>query len=94
MWANINPTGHLDDVQAAVVNQDELVEVKDRKGEKQPVAIGRQLAGNLTRDDSGKNFDWVLTDAQRRAAGPGERRVQGRPDHPEELLEGGDLDEW
>ncbi|MGA9100818.1 YhgE/Pip family protein [Aeromicrobium sp.] len=64
VWANINPTGHLDDVQAAVVNQDELVEVKDRKGEKQPVAVGRELAGNLTRDDSGKNFDWVLTDAR------------------------------
>jgi putative membrane protein len=64
VWANINPTGHLDDVQAAVVNQDELVEVKDRKGEKQPVAVGRELAGNLVSDKSSKNFDWVLTDAK------------------------------
>jgi putative membrane protein len=64
VWANIDPAGHFDDVQAAVVNQDERVEVKDRKGEKQPVAVGRELAGNLVSDDSSENFDWVLTDAQ------------------------------
>ena len=64
VWANIDPTGRLDEVKAAVVNQDELVEVKDRDGKKQPVAIGRELAGNLTSDDSHDNFDWVLTDAK------------------------------
>jgi putative membrane protein len=64
VWANIDPTGRLDEVKAAVVNQDELVEVKDPDGKKQPVAIGRELAGNLTSDDSQDNFDWVLTDAK------------------------------
>ena len=64
VWANIDPTGNLDEVRAAVVNEDELVEVKGRNGKKQPVAVGRELAGNLTRDDSDENFDWVLTDAK------------------------------
>lgn len=64
VWANIDPTGRLDQVRAAVVNEDELIEVKDRDGKKQPVAVGRELAGNLISDDSGNNFDWVLTDAK------------------------------
>ncbi len=63
VWANIDPTGRLDEVRAAVVNEDELVEVTGPDGQEQPVAIGRELAGNLTRDDSPDNFDWVLTDA-------------------------------
>ena len=63
VWANIDPTGNLHEVRAAVVNQDELVEVKGPDGKKQPVAVGRELAGNLTSDDSQDNFDWVLTDA-------------------------------
>ena len=64
VWANIDPTGRLDEVRAAVVNEDELVEITDPDGKKQPVAVGRELAGNLTRDDSSDNFDWVLTDAK------------------------------
>src|SRR5687768_12233897 len=64
VWANIDPTGNLDEVRAAVVNEDELVEVKGPDGKKQPVAVGRELAGNLTSDDSDENFDWVLTDAK------------------------------
>ncbi|MRK01346.1 hypothetical protein GEV27_07390 [Aeromicrobium sp. S22] len=64
VWANINPTGHLDQVKAAVVNEDELVEITGRDGEKQPVAIGRQLAGNLVSDDGDDNYDWVLTDGK------------------------------
>ena len=64
VWANIDPTGRLDEVKAAVVNEDELVEIKGPDGKKQPVAIGRELAGNLTSDDSDDNFDWVLTDAK------------------------------
>ena len=64
VWANIDPTGNLDEVRAAVVNEDELVEVEGPDGKKQPVAVGRELAGNLTRDDSDENFDWVLTDAK------------------------------
>ena len=64
IWANINPTGNLDRVQAAVVNADELVETTGPDGEEQPVAVGRQLAGNLVSDDSDHNYDWVLTDAR------------------------------
>jgi putative membrane protein len=64
VWANIDPTGRLDDVQAAVVNADQLVETTGPDGDEQPVAVGRQLAGNLVADDSKDNYDWVLTDAK------------------------------
>lgn len=63
VWANLDPTGRLDQVQAAVVNHDEMIEVDDRDGNPQPVAVGRLLAGNLISDDSKHNYDWVLTDA-------------------------------
>lgn len=62
VWANIDPTGRLDHVKAAVVNQDQLVQVKGRDGTKEPVAVGRQLAGNLVGNDDKDNYDWVLTD--------------------------------
>ncbi|KQV76852.1 hypothetical protein ASC61_18630 [Aeromicrobium sp. Root344] len=64
VWANINPTGHLDHVRAAVVNEDKVVEITGRDGKKQPVAVGRQLAGNLVSNDDKDNYDWVLTDAK------------------------------
>jgi putative membrane protein len=64
VWANLDPTGRLDNVQAAVVNEDQAVQVAGRDGAKQPVAIGRQLAGNLISDDDDSNYDWVLTDAK------------------------------
>ncbi|MET0821098.1 MAG: YhgE/Pip domain-containing protein [Aeromicrobium sp.] len=64
VWANLDPTGRLDHVRAAVVNQDELVEVTGPDGAKQPVAVGRQLAGNLVSNDDDDNYDWVLTDAK------------------------------
>lgn len=64
VWANIDPTNRLDSVKAAVVNEDKLVEVTGRDGKKQPVAVGRQLAANLVRDDDQQNYDWQLTDAQ------------------------------
>lgn len=63
-WANLDPTGRMDQVQAAIVNDDEAIEVEGPDGETQPVAIGRQLAGNLISDDSAENYDWVLTDAR------------------------------
>lgn len=63
VWANLNPTGNLDNVRAAVVNEDQLVEVTAPDGKKQPVAVGRLLAGNLINNDSKNNYDWVLTDA-------------------------------
>jgi len=63
VWANLNPTGNLDVVRAAVVNEDQIVEITDHDGKEQPVAVGRKLAGNLISNDSPKNYDWVLTDA-------------------------------
>lgn len=64
VWANLDPTGRLDHVKAAVVNEDTLVEITGRDGKKQPVAVGRQLAGNLVSNDDDDNYDWVLTDAK------------------------------
>lgn len=69
IWANLDPTGRLDQVQAAVVNEDELIEVEGRDGEEQPVAVGRELAANLIGDDSRNNYDWLLTDAADARAG-------------------------
>lgn len=63
IWANLDPTGNLDRVQAAIVNEDEIVMITGPDGDEQPVAVGRQLAGNLISDDDGSNYDWVLTDA-------------------------------
>jgi putative membrane protein len=64
VWANLDPTGRLDHVRAAVVNEDEPVEIAGSDGSKQPVAVGRQLAGNLVSSDDKNNYDWVLTDAK------------------------------
>lgn len=64
IWANLDPTGNLDQVRAAVVNEDEIVEVTGPDGTVQPVAIGRVLAADLIGDDDGSNYDWVLTDAE------------------------------
>lgn len=64
IWANLDPTGNLDDVQAAVVNNDEMIEIEGPDGEPEPVAIGRLLAGNLVGDDAENNYDWVLTSPQ------------------------------
>ncbi|RYY45497.1 MAG: YhgE/Pip domain-containing protein [Actinomycetales bacterium] len=69
IWANLDPTGRLDNVQAAVVNEDEMIEVAGQDGEKQPVAVGRELAANLIGDDSRTNYDWLLTDAADARAG-------------------------
>lgn len=69
IWANIDPTGNLDRVQAAVVNEDEMIEVTGRDGEEQPVAVGRELAANLIGDDDENNYDWLLTDAADARAG-------------------------
>ncbi|MGJ9414110.1 YhgE/Pip family protein [Aeromicrobium sp. CF4.19] len=64
IWANIDPTNRLDNVQAAVVNEDEMIEVEGSDGEAQQVAVGRLLAAELIGDDSEQNYDWVLTDAR------------------------------
>ncbi|KQY59500.1 hypothetical protein ASD11_08035 [Aeromicrobium sp. Root495] len=69
IWANLDPTGRLDHVKAAVVNQDEMIQVAGPDGKKEPVAVGRLLAGNLIGNDDTSNYDWVLTDPQDAAAG-------------------------
>ena len=69
IWANLDPTGNLDQVRAAVVNEDEIVEVTGPDGTTQPIAIGRLLAADLIGDDDGSNYDWVLTDAEDASSG-------------------------
>ena len=87
LWGLWNPTERLDSVTAAVVNQDEPVEVDG-----QLVPLGRLLAGELidagggagaaeqtdaAKDDTvdpAKNFTWVLTDEEDADAGLKEGR--------------------
>ncbi len=76
IWANLDPTGNLDRVSAAIVNDDEVVQVPDRDGKDQPVAVGRQLAANLIGDDSSDNYDWRLTDASDAAKGLADGRYK------------------
>lgn len=63
VWGLWNPTERLEHVTAAVVNEDEPVEVDG-----QLVPLGRVLAGELIAgsddDETRQNFTWVLTDAE------------------------------
>ncbi len=63
------PTGDLDRVTAAIVNEDQPVTIDG-----QLVPLGRQMAAGLAEPDAldtvdGTTFDWVLTDAGDAAAG-------------------------
>ena len=58
-----DPTGRLDQVTAAVVNEDQPVELDG-----QTVPLGRQLAAGLV-DGGDENYTWVLTDAEDAAEG-------------------------
>ncbi len=69
VWANINPTGNLDQIKAAVVNHDQMVEVEGDDGQMEQVAVGRLLAANLVSDEDENNYDWVLTDEADAEAG-------------------------
>lgn len=70
LWGLWNPTERLDTVTAAIVNNDEAVEVDG-----QLVPLGRVLAGELIGDakkkaaDDQTNFTWVLTDEEDATAG-------------------------
>ncbi|MCB0907360.1 MAG: YhgE/Pip domain-containing protein [Nocardioidaceae bacterium] len=64
VWANLDVTGNLDQVPAAVVNLDEPVKVKGTDGKEQTVAVGRLVAANLTTSDEPSNLDWTLTTAE------------------------------
>lgn len=85
IWANIDPTGRLDHVKAAVVNEDQMVEVAGRDGEKQPVAVGRQLAANLIGNDDRNNYDWVLTDPSDARSGLADGRYKAVLTIPKDL---------
>lgn len=63
VWANLDPANRLDNVTAAIVNEDEPVTLTGEDGDEQIVPLGRTLAGELTSNDEGNNWDWVLTDA-------------------------------
>lgn len=56
-WAFWSPGSDHGTARAAVVNNDEPVDVDGRQ-----VPLGRTLAGNLTHDDDSA-YEWVLTDA-------------------------------
>lgn len=62
-WANLDVNQEMDQVPAAIVNNDEVVQVKGEDGKKQPVAIGRAIAGSLVTSDDPRNLDWEVTSA-------------------------------
>ena len=78
LWGLWNPTERLDTVTAAVVNQDEAVEIDG-----QLVPLGRVLAGELIAGDADTNFTWVLTDAEDAKAGLADGRFASSVTIPE-----------
>lgn len=71
VWAIWNSTDRMDNVEAAIVNQDQGAKVDG-----QTVPLGRQLAGGLvtggsdkTSSDSKSNYDWKITDESDAEAG-------------------------
>lgn len=69
LWGLWNPSERLEHVTAAVVNEDEPVEV-----EGQLVPLGRVLAAELIAGDADTNFTWVLTNAEDAGKGLDEGR--------------------
>lgn len=61
-----NPTDRLDNITAAIVNDDQPVTLDG-----QPVPLGRQLTGGLVKgaDDQPSNIDWVISNDDDAAAG-------------------------
>ncbi len=57
LWGTWNANPRLRQVEAAVVNNDEMVEVGG-----QMMPLGRQLAAELVNSDREQNFTWVLAD--------------------------------
>lgn len=66
VWAFWNPQDRLDQVDAAIVNNDSPVEI-----EGETVPLGRQLAAGLIGGDSSSeaNYSWVITDEDDAADG-------------------------
>ncbi|GAB47824.1 YhgE/Pip domain-containing protein [Mobilicoccus pelagius] len=69
VWANRDVTTHLNGMSAAVVNNDEMVEITGDDGKKQPVMVGRLVASKLTTSTDKQNLDWELTDADTASKG-------------------------
>jgi putative membrane protein len=61
-----NPTDRLDNITAAIVNDDKPVQING-----QTVPLGRQLTGGLVKgaDDQPSNIDWVISNDEDAAAG-------------------------
>lgn len=61
-----DPTDRLDNITAAIVNDDKAVELNG-----QPVPLGRQLTGGLVKgaSDQPSNIDWVISNDEDAAAG-------------------------
>ncbi len=61
-----NPTDRLENITAAIVNDDKAVELNG-----QLVPLGRQLTGGLVKgaDDQSSNIDWVISNDEDAAAG-------------------------
>ncbi|MFV0405294.1 MAG: YhgE/Pip domain-containing protein [Propioniciclava sp.] len=64
LWGTGRSDERLRDVQAAVVNLDEMVTIND-----QPMPLGRQLAAEIVNTDRAQNVNWVLADAEQATAG-------------------------
>lgn len=64
LWGTWNSDSRLREVQAAVVNLDEMVELNG-----QPTPLGRQLAAELVDSEREQNLTWVLADAKRAEEG-------------------------
>lgn len=64
LWGTWNANPRLRQVEAAVVNNDEMVEVNG-----QMMPLGRQLAAELVNSDREQNFTWVLANEQKAEEG-------------------------
>lgn len=64
LWGTWHSDARLRQVQAAVVNNDEMVEIDG-----QPTPLGRQLAAEIVDSDRAQNVTWVLADTEHARAG-------------------------
>lgn len=64
LWGTARVDSGLHGVQAAIVNNDEMVTIND-----QPMPLGRQLAAELVDSDRDQNFTWVMATEQKAREG-------------------------
>lgn len=77
-----NPTDRLDNIRAAIVNQDDPVTIDD-----QLVPLGRQLTAGLVEgsDDAASNVDWVISNAKDAESGIADGTYQATITIPKEF---------